>query len=354
MGVRFSTAVRIGVVSHFAGEQGQGMDQVVGSRLAELLSRQCGVVARRQLLRSGGKPLDIERKLRRREWVRVLPGVFLDHTGESTWLLMAWAGVLFYDTAALAHASAIRAAVGPRWRPYDDASAIHLAVDEDRNLKGIDGYRLHRLAHLADKVTWNTSPPRMKIEEAALDVAAAHPTEFGAIEVLADVCQQRRTTALRMLTVLNGRSRLRRRDWLGDVLRDIAGGTCSVLEHGYLARVERAHGLPAPRRQSPTRGERGLVYRDVDHGDFDLYIELDGRLFHDTAGQRSKDLDRDLDSAVDGRRTVRLGWGQVFDRPCRTADRVGRLLQQRGWVGVPRACGPECTLTSTSRFGQRV
>jgi hypothetical protein len=88
-------------------------------------------------------------------------------------------------------------------------------------VKAIDGYRLHRLAHLEDKVRWNTSPPRMMVEEAALDVAAARPTEFGAIEVLADVCQQRRTTAARMLTALEGRSRLRRRRWLSDVLRDI-------------------------------------------------------------------------------------------------------------------------------------
>ena len=327
------------------------MDHSVESRLAHLLSHQSGVVARRQMLRSGGMPSDIERKLRRREWVRVLPGVFIDHTGEPTWLQRAWAGVLFYDRAALAHASAIRAAVGSRWRPYDDSLVIHLAVDEDRSLKRIDGYRLHRLVGLQDKVTWNTSPPRMKIEEAALDVAAVRPTEFGAIEVLADVCQQRRTTAARMLSALDGRSRLRRREWLGDVLRDIASGTCSVLEHGYLVRVERAHGLPVPRRQPPTKSEQGLIYRDVDHGDFDLYIELDGRLFHDTAGQRDKDLDRDLDSAADGRRTVRLGWGQVFDRPCRTAGRVGRLLQQRGWIGTPRGCGPECTLSANEPVG---
>lgn len=311
--------------------------------LTALCSRQSGVVARRQVLRSGGRPADIERKLRRREWVRLLPGVFLDHTGEATWLQRAWAGVLFYDRAALAHASALRAA-GTGGRGYDDAGPIHLAVDEDRNVKTIEGYRLHRLAHLEDKVTWNTSPPRMKVEEAALDVAAAHSTEFGAIEVISGVCQQRRTTAARMLLALEGRSRLRRRGWLGDVLRDIDGGTCSVLEHGYLHRVERCHGLPTPRRQSAARADGGRIYRDVDHGEFDLFIELDGRLFHDTAGQRDRDLDRDLDAALDGRRTVRLGWGQVFDRPCRTARLVGRLLQQRGWDGAPRACGPDCSV----------
>ena len=313
--------------------------------LADLLSQQSGLIARRQVLRLGGKPADIERKLRRREWVRVLPGVYLNHTGAATWLQRAWAGVLFYDKAALAHGSALRAAIGPGWRQCDDAS-IHLAVDEDRNVKEIDGYRLHRIVRLENKVRWNTSPPRMKVEEAALDVAAARPTDFGAIEVLADVCRQRHTTAARLLSALEGRRRLRRREWLGNVLRDIHAGTCSVLEHGYLDRVERRHGLSAPRRQPAARSDLGPIYRDVDHEEFGLYIELDGRLFHDTARQRDRDLDRDLDAAVDGRSTVRLGWGQVFDRPCRTAGRIGRLLQQRGWDGVPLACGPQCTISS--------
>ena len=322
------------------------MDHAQERRLADMLSRQSGVVARRQVLESGGTPADIERKLRRREWVRLLPGVFLDHTGEATWQQRAWSGVLFYDKAALAHASALRAALGPGWRRYEDSAPIHLAVDEDRNVKEVDGYRLHRLAHLDDKVSWNTSPPRMRVEEAAIDVAAARPTEFGAIELLADVCQQRRTTPARILSALEGRRRLRRREWLGDVLRDLAAGTCSVLEHGYLDRVERPHGLPVPRRQRSARSDRGRIYRDVDQEEFDLYIELDGRLFHDKAGQRDRDLDRDLDAAVDGRGTVRLGWGQVFDRPCRTAGRLGLLLQRRGWEGAPRACGPECTIWS--------
>jgi hypothetical protein len=110
-------------------------------------------------------------------------------------------------------------------------------------------------------------------------------------------------------------------------------------------------GCRIPVVSPPTRGGQGQIYRDVDHGDFDLFIELDGRLFHNTAGQRDKDLDRDLDSAVDSKRTVRLGWGQVFDRPCRTAGRVGRLLRQRGWTGTPRACGPDCALLTKNPVG---
>ena len=63
--------------------------------MTALLAEQSGVVARRQIHELGLGPADIERLLRRRRLVRMLPGVYLDHTGESTWLRRAWAGVLF-------------------------------------------------------------------------------------------------------------------------------------------------------------------------------------------------------------------------------------------------------------------
>jgi hypothetical protein len=55
-------------------------------------------------------------------------------------------------------------------------------------------------------------------------------------------------------------------------------------------------------------------------------------------------MDRDLDAAVDGRTTIRLGYGQVFDRPCETALRVERLLHQHRWTGTAKPCGPDCVV----------
>jgi hypothetical protein len=87
------------------------------------------------------------------------------------------------------------------------------------------------------------------------------------------------------------------------VLDDVAAGTWSVLEHGYLNRVERPH---------------------------------------DSTTSRDRDMHRDLDGAAeDAAMTLRLSWGQVFDRPCRTADRVARVLVRRGWSGHARRC-PDC------------
>lgn len=271
------------------------------------------------------------------------PGVYVDHTGELSWLQRAWAAVLFADPAALCHDSAIRVADAPERRAGAD-SVIHVAIDRTREVAALDGVRFHLLARLDAKARWNLSPPRVRIEEAVLDVAAEASSDTHAINRLAHAVQSRHTTAGRLLTALERRPRIARRAFLTSVLGDIGQGTCSVLEHGYLDRVERPHGLPTARRQVRA-SSHGPIYRDVDYEDHRLVVELDGRLFHDNAVARDQDLDRDLDAVVDGRTTVRLGWGQVFGRPCATAVKVGSLLQQRGWTGRPLPCAA-CTLTA--------
>jgi hypothetical protein len=83
----------------------------------------------------------------------------------------------------------------------------------------------------------------------------------------------------------------------------------------------------------------GFVYRDVDL--VALLVELDGRLFHDTAEQRDRDFERDLDAAVGGQGTVRLTWGQVYDRPCSTAAKLSVVFERAG-LAPGRPCGPGC------------
>jgi hypothetical protein len=265
--------------------------------------------------------------------------VLLDHTGDPTWLQRAWAACLAVWPAALCHDSALRALDGPGRRDHVDRSVLHVAVCEQRSPVAPPGVRLHRLADFDRKALMHTAPPRLRVEEAVLDLAAEAPDELAAVQQLADAVQSRRTTAPRLRDAVRGRRRLSRRQFLLAVLDDVEEGACSVLEHGYLTRVERAHGLPVALRQSPLPTRPGLS--DVEYAAWGLVVELDGRMHHDHAVARDRDLDRDLDTAVAGRTTIRLGWGQVFRRPCATARRVGVLLSQRGWRGLPRTC-PSC------------
>lgn len=307
--------------------------------IGEVLRQQDGVISRRQASDADVPEHQIRRLLRRNEWARVHAGVYVDHTGPLTWSQRAWAAVLYAAPAALCLESALG----------DGGSPIHVAVARHRStLTEPAGVRIHRVAHLQERVLWNVGPPRMRYEEAALDVASRATSDLDAIAVLTNACQSRRTTAQRLLHTLDSRGRLRRRRWLRAVLVDIADGTCSVLEHGYLVRVERPHGLPRAIRQKRSMSSVGVCYRDAEYGER-LVVELDGRLFHDSATRRDADFERDLDAAVDGRSTLRLSYGQVFDRPCQTAGKVAEVLQRHG-IGVSgHPCGPGCEFTRLDR-----
>ncbi|OMC37973.1 hypothetical protein A5740_03800 [Mycobacterium sp. GA-1841] len=305
----------------------------------EMLRQQDGVIARRQALDAGVQEHEIRRLLRRNEWARVHAGVYVGHTGPLTWSQRAWAAVLYAAPAALCFESAMGT----------ETSVIHVAVERQRTtLAEPVGVRIHHLAHLKERVLWNVGPPRMRYDEAALDVACRAASEVNAIAVLANACQSRCTTARRLLQALDSRGRVRRRRWLRSVLVDIADGTCSVLEHGYLVRVERPHGLPRATRQKRSTSSVGVCYRDAEY-DEQLVVELDGKMYHDSVMRRDADFDRDLDAAVDGRSTVRLSYGQVFGRPCRTASKIALVLHRHGIAVGGHPCGSGCEFTGLHR-----
>jgi very-short-patch-repair endonuclease len=304
--------------------------------VGQALREQEGVISRRQALDAGMQQHQIRRLLRRNEWACVHAGVYVDHTGPLAWPQRAWAAVLYAAPAALCLQSALS----------DEGMLIHVAVARHRAmLAEPEGVRIHHLTHFEDRVLWNVGPPRMRYEEAALDVACCAKPDLDAIAVLAEACQSRRTTARRLLRILDDRQRVRRRRWLRTVLVDISEGTCSVLEHGYLRRVERAHGLPKATRQKRANSSVGVSYRDTEYGQR-LVIELDGRMFHDSASARNKDFERDLDAAVDGRSTVRLSYHQVFDQPCRTAAKIAQVMRRHGIAVTGHPCGPGCEFSS--------
>lgn len=246
---------------------------------------------------------DLRRLVRRRVWAAVHPGVYVDHTGPTTWQQRAWAAVLATEPSALFGSSALRALDGPG-RRGDDDGPVHVAVARYRSLHAPAG------------------------------------DELGVVSALADAVRARLTTADRLQAAPATRTRLPRRALLEAVLEDVAQGTDSVLEHGYLVRVERAHGLPRGARQVREKATRKprTVYRDVAHETCGVLVELDGARTHETTEDRDLDLARDLDAVVSGRVTVRLGWGQVFRTPCATAQVVGEVLRRRGWAGEVRRC----------------
>ena len=314
------------------------------ARLIGLLREQEGAVSRQQVLACGLDSAFIRRRLRRGEWVAVHSGVYITHNGPMTWLQRAWCAILSAEPAALCDESALLVASGREDR-LGGTDPIHVAVASGRRVVPKSGVVVHHRLDLAADSLPNARPPRLRVEEAVLDVAARATTELAAIAALADPVQARLTTAERLLAHLDRRTRIRRRSLLHDILLDVARGSCSVLEHRFLTRVERPHGLPAPDRQAPTRTARP-GFRDLHYPELGLILELDGRLFHDDALSRFHDMERDLDAAVHlDDRTIRLCWGQAVVRSCATADRLGVVMNRHGWTGRVTPCSsPDCVV----------
>jgi hypothetical protein len=311
----------------------------------EILLAQDGVIARFQVLEAGESSRDIKRRLERREWSRIHPGVYVDHTGPPTWNQLAWAAVLFYWPAALEGASALNA-YGVRGYKPREGSPICVCVDRTRSVRRRVGITVYQVAHVETLCMPDLAPPRQQLEHALLSVASRKRRLDASVAALADAVQDGRTTATRLRGALVKRPKLRNRGIFREVLSDVDEGVRSVLEYRYLKSVERAHGLPRGERQQlrVLGGKRG--YPDVDYKDMNVLVHLDGRIGHSDSLDKWADFDRDLAGFVDSVVSVHVGWGQVLD-PCRLASSIAALLQRRGWSGQPRPCGPICTTIST-------
>jgi len=133
--------------------------------VAALMQGQDGVISRRQVLDLGGSGRDIARRLNRRDWSRLHPGVHLDHTGEPTWDQQAWAAVLARWPAALGGASAVRAH-GLRGARADEAAPIRIVIPATRSVDPLPGARVERIADFDTVALLHLHPPRACVAEA--------------------------------------------------------------------------------------------------------------------------------------------------------------------------------------------
>lgn len=301
-----------------------------------LMLAQDGIISRRQVLDAGGTDSDIARMLRRRDLTDVHRGVYVGHSGQLTLAQRHWAAVLAFWPAALAHASAL---------PDPPTTVVHVAVGAGRNLRPLPGIVVHRTPDFQRRAELDRSPPTIRLEHALIDVVGGelHDKDVAAaFAILARLCASRRTTPQRILRVLATRQRVCDRRTFEAMLADLRDGACSVLERGYLHRVERAHGLPRGERQARSAATGRLTYQDVHYRGQGIVVELDGRAFHDAPRDRDRDALRDLaELSRSDLITTRVTYGLVFGDACRTAVLIGGLLRRRGWTGRMRIC-PAC------------
>jgi very-short-patch-repair endonuclease len=191
-------------------------------------------------------------------------------------------------------------------------------------------------------MTQRSVPPSTTAAHTVLDLASEARTTRDAVGWITSAYRSQLTTPDSLEMALHSRVRLKRRRLLEALLARVPDDTESPLEVEYHLRVERAHALPRARRQVRANLGGQRIRRDLDYDEFDTVVELDGRLGHDDPQHRFRDMDRDNETAVEGKCTLRYGAADVFGDPCRVARQVAGVLARAGWKGELRRCGPNC------------
>lgn len=305
------------------------------------LHLQEGVITRAQVLGAGISRHALQVKLDSGRWQRLHSGVYAAFSGKPDREAMHWAAVLGAGPrAVLSHETAaeLYGLLGTRTRP---GPLVHVMVPRGQRVAAMSEVRLHYSQRLDISRHPVLLPPVTRLEDTILDLAGTAATLPDGIAWLLRGCASRRTTPDRLRQTMAARLRLRWRKELSVALGDARSGVQSALEHGYLYRVERPHGLPAGVRQRRVIVRTVPTYQDVRYERYRLVVELDGRAAHPEQ-QRWRDIRRDNAAAAEGCVTLRYSWADVTQQPCGVAAEVGRVLRTRGWPGRLRLCGPDC------------
>lgn len=323
-----------------------GMNHDIPAAAAEIAQSQAGAISRRQLLDAGLTSQMIITRLERQRWQQVYRGVYAVFSGpppRETWL---WAAVLRAGPGAVLSHQTAAELHGLIDTP---AEAIFVTVPSTRRI-ATPGIVIRMSGRIGEATQPNRAPPRTSLEETALDLAQLAGTFDEACGWITRACGRRLTTEDKLRDALAQRKKMRWRAEFDDVLAAAGDGIHSVLEYRYLRDVERAHGLPRSRHQVRVVIDGKAAYRDVYYEEYQLAVELDGRLAHPDE-ERWRDNQRDSKAGAQGVQTVRYGWRDVYGHPCETALLQARILRQRGWRGSPRPCSAQCPVGRGWRAG---
>ena len=308
------------------------------------LEHQADTVARCQGEEAGIAPYAMRNKVRSGRWQRLHRGVYVAFSGDPARETQLWAALLRAGSGAvLSHQTAAE-----RHGLVDEPSRlITITVPAARHPARwavIPGVVIHRSDAILRTMHPAMLPPCTRVEDTVLDLIQVAQTFDDAYTWICRAIGRRRTTAERIRKALDSRKKMRWRREIVLALGDAEDGALSVLEHRYVRRVERPHGLPAAHRQARIRQRTGNRYLDNLYERYGVCVELDGTAAH-PEDEQWRDKRRDNANTVSGLVTLRFGFPELGDRRCESASQVATLLRAHGWTGSPRPCArPNCPL----------
>ena len=298
---------------------------------------QAGVISRQQLLAAGLTAQMITTRLERGRWRMLYRGVYAAFNGPPPREAWLWAAVLRAGPGAvLSHLTAAEL----HGLIDSPADSIFVTIPSTRRIRA-PGIIVQMSGRIGEARQPNRQPPRTSVEETVLDLTELALNFDDACGWITRAVGRRLTTENKLRVAMSARKKMRWRAELGDVLAAAGDGIYSVLEYRYLRDVERAHGLPRSRHQVRVVIDGKSAYRDAYYDEYQLAVELDGRLAHPD-DERWRDSLRDNKAGAQGIQTTRYGWRDVYGHACETAVLQAQILRLRGWPGTPRPCSERC------------
>lgn len=204
-----------------------------------------GVISARQAADLGVTHDGIRRQLSAGRLVRLHEGIYLTGNMRPGAASRWWAALLASgDGAVLSHWNAAKVYGFTRRRP---GAIVHVSIPASRVEVAASGVRVHRSRLLPAKATVHDGLPITTAADTVLGLVAQMRSPHDVVALLTDACRSKAVTAGVILKTVGRRKRQSHRQLIKDVLADVIGGVESLLEHKYLVRVERPHGLPRGR-----------------------------------------------------------------------------------------------------------
>jgi very-short-patch-repair endonuclease/predicted transcriptional regulator of viral defense system len=300
----------------------------IGKTVAELASRQHGVVSREQLRALGLTDTMIASRIAAGALLRVFPAVYgVGHLAIGRHSLMLAAVLACGEGAVVSHGSAAEL-----HRLWDRRPALIDVIAPGKRGRGLDGVRWHRGYPLEpDEVTARERIPCTAVSRTLVDMAGS-VGERSLRRLVEQAVVLRELDVAEVDLVLSRRRRrgapiLRRvlAPWRGNAGRPPK--LRSVLEARLFAAIADA-GLPRPRCNAVLRLEGHRLEVDFLWDEQRLVVETDGETTHRTAAAFQRDRWRDQLLGAAGYRPVRVTWSQMEEEPEATVARIGRMLER--------------------------
>jgi len=297
----------------------------IDRQLEELAAKQHGVFSRQQAFTIGASERFVQRRLTRRDWVRVAPAVYALLPSRGTWRRQCKIAELASDGGAIAGttAAALHGLTGFGQGVIEVALAVNSA---NRNVPArahryagarvvtVDGIRVTTIAQTLFDLAGRVGLRRL---ERAIDdaIASARVTVAELEERLEFYDGSRRPGMPRMRALIGERS------------IDGWAPPESELEALLLRVLARLPGGPTVLRQAafPWRSDRpGRV--DVLLPQHRLIVEADGRRWHSRVADFDIDRWRDNEAVAHGHRVMRFTWVHLTDLADDVLDLLDRTI----------------------------